>query len=562
MESISENTNKKREFWTFFTVLTFLSLFMVLWSGPLSEYPGHDFYFHFGRFETLINALKESNYPIYLDYSTLEGYGYFTKAFYPDLVLLPFAILAMATNSIFAFNAMVFTYTLLCGLFMYRAVNYIFKCSFAAAISAIVYTFSTYHFYDWYNRTALGEAISFAFLPLVFLGLYHILRGDYKKWYILVVGYSLLIYTHLLSSFLAFIVIALFLLLAGRYLVKEPKRILYLSLATGVTLLIVSSYLFPMIEQMFSDTLYYSIRNNETGYTKQTIGQMFWGVLTGIAYEGDTWHMRNVSGTGILPLFLIIFRLFVKEKTKSRDIADICLLVGVILLLMISSFFPWGKLPLGFIQFPWRLYEFVVFFLSISGAFYLSAVLVRQKYRVVSASAILIFTLMTMIIANNSYKFITKAMMDESPEWYTMNPSLENYYHLGNYEYLPTKVSSLGFIAERGDGVKCSKPDTEILDFTKDNGVISFNIKTDSKERIELPFIYYKGYKAVNAELEEFLVGRSDHGLVEALVDKSTDIMVYYGGTITQKISWIVSLLSVLVLCVYIFIYRNKNRVI
>ncbi len=173
--------NGKYDFRIFLVLLFSLSLFMICWFGPLSVYAGHDYYFNIGRFEMLIQTIKAGNYPIYIDYNTLEGYGYFTKGFYPDLVLFPFALLAILTGAGIAYNLMIFTMTFLCGLFMYNAVKVVFGNSFVSAISAILYTFSAYHLFDWYNRAALGESISFTFLPLVFLGLYHIIKGDYKK---------------------------------------------------------------------------------------------------------------------------------------------------------------------------------------------------------------------------------------------------------------------------------------------------------------------------------------------------------------------------------------------
>lgn len=561
MTLLSSKRYDKKEFWIFFTILTLLSLFMILWCGPLSAYPGHDYYFHCHRFEVLIDAIHNGNFPVHIDYQTLYGYGYFSQAFYPELVLAPFALVGTFTGASFAYNLMIFTYTLLCGLFMYFAVNGVFKNSFAASISAIIYTFSTYHFYDWYNRAALGEAISFAFIPLIFLGLYHIIIGDYKKWYIFTIGYSLLIYTHLLSSLMTFLVIVVLLLLTSKLLIKEPKRILFLLLAAGIILLIVASYLFPLIEQMLSNSFYYSNRENYTGYAKQTLSQMLWGVLSGLVYEGDTWHMRNVSGTGILPLVLVSLRLFVKEKTSLIRIADLCLFMGVILLVVISSLFPWGKLPLGFIQFPWRFYEFVVFFLSIAGAYYLSVLLTKEKFRIISGMLIIIFTIITMVIGNNSYKFITILSREDSPVWFTKNPTVDNHFHLGMFEYLPEKVPSLSFIEERKDSVKVLNSDTEINDFAKNNGLISFNIKTEEQEKIELPFIYYKGYKAVNKDKEEFPVSESNHGLVQVEIAKSTDIKVYYAGTIIQKLSWYITLLSVLGLAVYIIYFRRENRV-
>lgn len=553
----------KSDFWIFLVVLTLLSLFMVCWCGPLSVYTGDDYYFHLMRFETLIKALGDGHYPIYIDYSTLEGYGYFTKAFYPDLVLVPFALIAMFTGSVLAYNIMIFSFTLLCGLFMYYAVNTIFKSAFVASISSIVYTFSVYHLYDWYNRAALAESISFTFLPLVFLGVYFIIIGDFKKWYVLTIGYSLLIYTHLLSSVMTFMIIAALLLIGYKSLIKEPKRILYLLLAAIATLLVTVSYLLPMIEQMLSNTFYYSIYPNTTNENKESLLEMAWGALNGVVYKKGSLKLANVCGTGILPLILISLRLFVREKTQSRKFADICLIIGIFLLFMISSFFPWGILPLGFIQFPWRFYEFVMFFFAIAGAYYLSALIRSNKQRIVAGSAIVVLSAIFMIVANNNYVFLRTWIREWnflSKEKFVREPSPENSYHLVMHEYLPRKISSVEFIKERGDSVNVLNTDTEISKFVKKEGKVSFDVTVNSEDTIELPLVYYKGYEAI-LNKETIPISESSKGLLQIAVNKSGKVEVYYKGTFIQRISWVISLLSVLVLCVYIF-YVRKNRLI
>jgi uncharacterized membrane protein YfhO len=44
-----------------------------------------------------------------------------------------------------------------------------------------------YHLNDMYIRNALGEFLSFIFIPLVFLGLYNLLNKEKREW-LLIVG--------------------------------------------------------------------------------------------------------------------------------------------------------------------------------------------------------------------------------------------------------------------------------------------------------------------------------------------------------------------------------------
>lgn len=543
----------KHDFRVFLLILFVLSLSMVCWFGPVSEYSGHDYYFNIGRLEILMQALKEGNYPIYLDYNTLEGYGYFTKGFYPDLIILPFAVIGLLAGSVLAYNILIFTMTFLCGLLMYKAVNMVFKNSFIASISSILYTFSAYHLFDWYNRAALGESISFTFLPLIFLGLYHILVENYKKWYLLTIGYSLLLYTHLLSSFLTFFVIVIILILCCRKLITEPKRIAFLLLAVVVTIPIVASYLFPMLEQMSSNTFYYNTSENITGQTKLGLNELSWGMLSGVLYPKD----NNICGTGPLLIIILFLRLFIREKSPYLKIADLSVLIGIILLVMTSSLFPWGRLPLGFIQFPWRLYEFIIFFFSIGGAYYLSVFLKDRKQYNIAVTGIIIYSLLVMIISNENYKYWQTRAKKDAPEWFSGEPSILNQYYKGGLEYLPSRIPGYSFMKERGGLIISENPNTQIANLKRENGITSFGVKANTLDKLELPLIYYKGYKA-ELNSKNIPVEQSNYGLVQLIINESGNIKAYYAGTTIQKNSWYITLISILIF--FIFIYRTKRR--
>ncbi len=159
----------KTQYWIFLSTLVLLTLFMMLCNGSSSSYSGFDFMFHYRRFDVLIDALRHGSYPVYIDYSTAEGYGYFTKGFYPDLTLVPFALIGVFTTTYFAYDFMVFVMTILCGVFMYHTVRVIYKDGYAAAISALLYTFALYRLLDFYQRGgATAEHFHLRSCPLSF----------------------------------------------------------------------------------------------------------------------------------------------------------------------------------------------------------------------------------------------------------------------------------------------------------------------------------------------------------------------------------------------------------
>lgn len=70
---------------------------------------------------------------------------------------------------------------------MYWFVNKLIKSKEVGALAAILYMLMPYHLNDMYIRNALGEFLSYIFIPLVFLGLYKIFQKEKGIW-ILYVG--------------------------------------------------------------------------------------------------------------------------------------------------------------------------------------------------------------------------------------------------------------------------------------------------------------------------------------------------------------------------------------
>lgn len=560
-------SNRKYHFPIFLAMMLFLTLAMMYFYHPLLD--GHDYYFHKMRMEALITAIQEGRFPLYIDYNAIEGYGYLSKAFYSDFLLIPFALIGTFTNFMVAYQSMVFTITILCGVTTYIAVNKVYKSSFAASISGIAYTFCIYRLIDLYHRSALGETIAFTILPIVFLGLYHIIAGDYKrKWYIFTVGFCLLVYAHVISSVMAFIFVVILLLVYIKRLIKEPKRIAYLALSGVAALPLLAYYFLPMIEQMMSDTFYFEtnpvvlIQNN-----KYSIRDVIWGLTCSPVVSEN---QQIMSRTGILLTLLICLRIFVSGKTKQIRNADVLAILGLLSVFFVTVFFPWERFPfskLNSIQFPWRFYEFTSFFFAVAGGYYASLVVKSNKQALAFGIFVGIFTMITLGTDWKNFRYIN-AVRNIDPVG-----SVDNHFHIGmGKEYLPSKVPapiytnkggnvfpSLLFLHERGNTVISKNGISTIGHLTKDKGITSFSAKIILPDLMELPLVYYKGYKAT-LNGNDILVTESDLGLVEISVIQSGRVEVWYAGTTIQRFSWYFTLVCILGFAVLIFLLNRKQR--
>lgn len=556
-------SNKKSQYCIFFAVLVFLTLFMMFCFGSSSSYSGFDFSFHYRRLYTLIDALEHGVYPsFYVDFANVDGYGYFTKGFYSDIIMVPFALVGTFTSVYFAYDLMVFTMTILCGVFMYHTVNVIYKSSYAAAIAAVLYTFAVYRLYDFYQRGALAEALSFTFLPIVFLGVYYIIKGDYRKWYVLAIGYSLLIYTHAIASVLMFVTLFILLIIYSKSLIKEPKRLLYLILAGVATIAITSYYTFPMLEQLSSDSFYLNTHSpgGGAGYGKVGFDYILWGFISGIAYpEKELW-----TGVGIVLTLLLFFRFFIKRKKDDKlKSVDIGVIIGICFIIAISRIFPWGRFPfslLSFIQYPWRLYEFVSYFFAIAGAYYLSLVIIKNKQRLIASVIIILVTMATIYVQSENYKSHDSSKdLPADVRALALEPTYENGYRLIGREYLPSALEDIHYSHTRGEKVEGKDESTIISNLRREYNTVVFNVSLNKPDTLTLPLLYYLGYTAT-LNGEELHVMQGHMAFVNIPVNESGEVRTWYGGTTIQRISIYISLISILSLCVYITLLNRKKK--
>ncbi len=550
--------DKKYHFWIFFSVLLFLSVFCSFAYGT-QFLGGDDYYFHNARFEALMQGLKDGTFPSYIDYQGLYGYGYLVKTFYSDFILIPYALLANLTSKDFAYWFLYFSMTMMCGTFMYIFVHRVYKSVYVASVSSILYTFCLYRLLDLYYRGAWGEAFSFTFLPIVFLGLFYIIKGDYRKWYVIAIGFSLMIFTHVLSTLLLFITVSIMLVVYYRDMIKEPKRIYYLILAGVVTIVLTSYYLFPFFEQLLSDTFYFQ----KFKYSPYTTAQsrLDWLTILRGSVEGFTLGQKS-TGIGLLLLAPLCLRFFVrgnkKQKKYIRSI-DIGVLIGLFYIVLTSTLTPWTRFPLSYlslIQFPWRLYEFVVFFFSVAGAYYIYLLCKKKNIQLVAFLLLVVLTSVVIVIDASTYKEIKVEARLSDKDY--LNET--THYTMAGMEYYPSRMPYPDpFILQRGDSVTSQLKETEVYNFERFDYITRFDIKTNVKDSIELPLIYYKGY-AASLDGVSIPVTESSQGLVQIPIDRSGRVEAYYKGTLVQKLSFYITILSIFVLCSYIFLQRRKDK--
>ena len=117
-----------------------------------------------------------------------NGFGYSWNLFYGP-ISSGFIVLfnLISYNTIIAYKMVLFWGIFLSGIAMYLLVKRITNNKNIGVLSSILYMTMPYHLTDMYMRNALGEFLSYIFIPLVFLGLFNLFNKGKKDW-LLVIG--------------------------------------------------------------------------------------------------------------------------------------------------------------------------------------------------------------------------------------------------------------------------------------------------------------------------------------------------------------------------------------
>ena len=213
-----ETTNK-------FKIGILLILIALFVSYPLyNDYLvySHDINFNLVRIEGLKEAIGNFQIPARIHPIENNGYGYATSLLYPELFLYVPAILRLLnTSMVFSFKIFLVLINLAAVVSMYLCVKNISKSTTSGIIGAIIYAVANYRLENVFTRAAVGEGLALAFLPIAIWGLYELLVGNKKKWYICVIGITFVIQSHVLSSILTAILCGIL----GVYFIKNISAI-------------------------------------------------------------------------------------------------------------------------------------------------------------------------------------------------------------------------------------------------------------------------------------------------------------------------------------------------
>ena len=499
-----------------------------------------------------------------------NGFGYSWNIFYSPLTAYVPLIFGIFTDS---FELMLKLFILLIvfvsGITMYEFVKRVTRNNFTALLASIIYVLVPYRFTDIYMRMAIAELTSFAFLPMVFHGMYLFLGTEqknnkeiqalesnvglknssekndfFKSIIILTIGATGLILTHTVIAMYTAIFCLIYLLVHIKRL-KEKRVWAIIGISALLILLLSAFYIVPLIEHM-ANTDYEVFkpgrmeRTDVMTYYKVDVLDLFYTPNGEMSFEIG---LVTLIGLAFTPLVL---KRIGKEYKKTYLFF---LITGIVCVIMSLRFFPFESMPdiLKMIQFTYRLLEFSSFFFAIVVAINYSAVIKNFRMRDVLILGAIALLLLVPLFRNINFE----KKWSEDKLW----PAVEVNENTGRvhagcatFEYLPSKAfEHLDYIKQRENRVYILSGSADIQNENKNGTNMSFEVSNIERNTVaELPYIYYLGYMVEVVDeignMQKVDTFESENGFVAISIPKDAKtISVQYTGTVAMWISLTVS---------------------
>lgn len=516
------------------TVLSILYCLPLFYNQDLRAFNNQDLLFHLTRTIGMSNVLSS---PVnFLNYA---GHGTMANTFYPWLFLFPLFILYKLTGSIvIGYKLFFLIVTFVTMIIAYFSVHSITKNRNSAFLFSVLYSFSLYRTTDLYYRSSFGEVLAMSFLPLVVFGFYQVIFGDYKKWYWLTLSVSALLYTHLLSATVMVIMLLLAFISSVSKINHLKQRLQSLILSGTFFILIALGFIVPFIIRSHQNSLsvppLFKLQGNN-------LGDLFLFSLN------NNIGMNSIGITTIVALVITIVY-YLKRRENLSNFEHLIFYSAIIVLILSSSLFPWSIFngtPIAQIQFIWRLNAFstVMILMAFSIIVLPNVNLSRGIILSIVAFVVLINFSSLNTLYNDPQKIFTR--LTESRDANTM---VADYYHsdyspkisYGHKEQLSQPIDTLN--KKIGTKVK----------ITASTYTISVNNLEKNSRNIVIPVYYYKNQIV---KLNDSTVNSSESSIGTTIVkvpSGKSNIAISYKYYTVEKVSFIISVLSTILLIVYI----------
>lgn len=539
-----------------FLILSYFFVYPLLTRGFVAS--GNDISYQIQRIIEVSHNLKHG---IFLPFIYTYSFGQVAfplGIFYPEVTLIPSAMLynlfghqvtgIYAGFAFYALLAMIFTYV------VFRKLKYSWIISY---IVAIVYTFSVYRTIDAYTRFAMGEYIAMTFLPLCFYGFYAILKGKVKDWPYLAFGLSFILLSHVLSTFIVVLTMALIWFFSFLWQSNHLQRIRYFIIAAVATLLSSAIFWVPFLEQQL-----FQKYNQPSPVSLEKSAYK----LSDLLIAATNNSMSAPISIGFTMLLTLIFGgIFFAKLTRLEQYSY---LIALTTFIGASAVFPWiifQKTPVSVIQFSFRLFMITTLLCTVVAAGLLQLFLHNKTMTNTMKQLSLVFIVLATL--GSWYASMRSLRLN-----YWQNQPLRIFTNSGPQSKIPNKTTFVEQYTPRKTMPYFNEVIGHVAIINHKKVTLSQIVAKPSKQiftdksvqqatKVDLPVSYYKNFVAYRKG-KQVSVTRSKRNTLLVSSKTTGAITIGYKYSVMDKISVIISVLSwfgfLVYFCVEVFRYAQK----
>lgn len=522
-------------------------------------YNADDLCYHLARLEGLKDGILDGQViPVNILPDGLRNNGYM-NAMYPYLFLYIGAFLRICKVSLaFSYKALIFLANLGSAVCAYVAVKSMVKSRRSVILSVVLYTLMPYRFTNMLSRGDLGELLALVFWPLVIAGLYHIVMGDRKKWYYLMLGFSGALQSHILSVVYVAVVCVITALLYCVRILRE-RRYVELLKAAGLTLLLNAWYVVPFLYYYFNEELNKEILR-WSGYFEQSINLS--NMTQTLSLYNKQYFSLGLAFLGCLGIGIVYLLCERRGRVSEADGFMLYLLtLGCIFVFLVTGYFPSRALMANaffenigtMLQFPWRFLGPACACFLFVGAFGLERSEVLKPYRNLIFAMLVSLNLLVVVSVpadNNHVPYQNAESVASKGHETKLGTSVGLFY--------PHEWRLMGATDDKltTDVVISDLGDVSVRDFRKEGTKASVSYTAfSSGTYIELPIQNYLGYRAEDERGEPVKIEQGEGGRMRFFLNgdgAEHQIYVRYGPVpgfvIADVVSGLTALLCLAVL--------------
>lgn len=553
------------------TVLVTLAGLVVLCSLPVlldAVSYGFDLSFHMTRLAGVAEGLALGQFPVRIYPNFLNGYGYGSPIFYGDLLLYFPALLVLAGMPLFrAYNLLLVGVNALTAAIAWWSFSRMLRSRAAALAATALYMTAYYRLFNMYYRPALGETCAQTFLPLILYGFWALYaddaRGDQRRnaWLPLAFGFSGVILTHTITTELAAIA-AVFTVLCCAKRALRPQRLLTLLKGAALTVGLCAWFVVPMLGELGGDYRFRADSNAiDPGEYAISVAELLqpWNAKVDQIRLGAPLLL---AAAGLLAV--LVWKKDLPARGRQLGLAGLALGAAATWL---AGFTGWqtvagwmgegiGRMFLNF-QFPFRFLVFAVLGLAAAGGalvFLLGRLAGNRAARTCAAGLVAL----AVIFAGLDLTPYIDAQFGRSRHGTTAG--LSDTTTSSAMEYLPASFD-LDQTKHRdlmpGDTLSCALMERYYLRYS----MRLVNESTEANANLELPLVYYPGYRILENTGGDAVVTRGETGQVAVVVGPGYDgiLTVGYAEPLSWRAAEAVSLLTAAGLAVWALRRRKKE---